>query len=62
MGEIYKFFIIDFFFNFQNFHVFLVKVLIITLVDQIRNMHTFYKENSKVEQHSSKVQTLQFFL
>ena len=33
----------DRFFNFNFFHVFLVKLLNIILVDQKRNMHIFYK-------------------
>ena len=36
-------FIFDIFFNFDFFHVFLVKVLNIKSADQNRNMHSFYK-------------------
>ena len=33
----------DFFLNFNFFHVFLVKLLNIILVEKNRNMHIFYK-------------------
>ena len=39
-----RFFIFNFFLNFNFFHVFLAKVLNITLVELNRNMHIFYKK------------------
>ena len=40
-----KFFIFELFFNFKNFHVFLIKLLNIISIDQNQNMHIFFKKN-----------------
>ena len=45
---------INLFFNIKFSHVFLIKSLSIKLCDKNRNMHTFYKKNSKVQPHSTK--------
>ena len=49
-----KKFILNFFFNFKIFRVFLVKELNITLVNQNRDIYILYKKKFKIEQHPTK--------
>ena len=69
IGAARKFFISNFFFNFNYFHVFLVKVLNKISANQNKIIHIFYKEKFlKLNYIHLKlffgglVQTLQFFL
>ena len=60
-----EFYFWEFFFNFNFFHVFLVKVLNIISIGKNRNMHIFYKKKfqSGIKTFfGGLVETLQFLL